>query len=71
DERAVSVLSRLIKKRSFWRKKARRELNALAVLSLGKIGGKGVADLLKDTLKHSTGVVYQSCINVLKTIGME
>ncbi|MFQ5329917.1 MAG: HEAT repeat domain-containing protein [Thermodesulfobacteriota bacterium] len=66
NERAIPHLTRLITKKVWFGRQDQQELRALAVISLGKIGGEAARRVIKHTAKRARGVVQQACDKTLK-----
>jgi len=66
NERAIPHLTRLITKKVWFGRQDQRELRALAVISLGKIGGEAARRVIERTAGRAKGVVLQACEKTLK-----
>ncbi|MFQ5586852.1 MAG: HEAT repeat domain-containing protein [Thermodesulfobacteriota bacterium] len=66
NEKAIPVLTRLLSKKVWFGKKDNEELRALAVVSLGKIGGEAAHRVVEHTAKTAQGIVHHACERTLK-----
>ncbi|MBI3399624.1 MAG: HEAT repeat domain-containing protein [Deltaproteobacteria bacterium] len=67
-DKAITVLKNLLKKRVFWGKKQNDEIRSLAAISLGRIGGRDVRDILEAVSNASRGLVRLACKKAMEGI---
>lgn len=68
DRTAIAILKNILQKRVFWGKKQHDEVRAVAAISLGKIGGKDIIDLLEEMAISSKGIVNIACKKAMEGI---
>jgi HEAT repeat protein len=66
NDRAIPTLTRLISRKVWFGKHDHEELRALAVISLGKIGGEAAHRVVEHMVKSAEGVVKIACNKALK-----
>ena len=66
NDRAIPTLTKLISRKVWFGKHDHEELRALAVISLGKIGGEAAHRVVEHMVKSAEGVVKIACNKALK-----
>jgi hypothetical protein len=66
DEKAIPILTELLSRKVWFGKRGNEEIRALAVISLGKIGGETAYKIIEDTTKTARGIVLHACERSLK-----
>lgn len=67
-EKAITILKNLLKKQVFWGKKPNDEIRSLAAISLGRIGGSDVREVLEEVSKTSRGLVHIACKKAMEGV---